>query len=158
MLGVTLDLQDDMLQSVLVANKTSRVNDMREALEKILHDGYVQPATLPSLLGRLQFCEAQLRGRQGRLAIADIRSLERAKGHTVKLDENQKDAFMSLFDRLKESVPRTISASKRTQPVLVFADGACEPGPDGFIGAVGAVLVNARLWWIHARFANENLV
>ena len=141
MLGVTLDLQDDELQNVLIANKASRIADMRSALEKILQDGFVHPASLPSLFGRLQFCEAQLLGRQGRLAMADIRSLERAKGHTVKLDDDQRDAFLSLLDRLKESVPRTISSSKPTQPVLVFTDGACEPKDGDFIGSVGGVMI-----------------
>ena len=141
MLGVTLDLQDDELQNVLIANKASRIADMRSALEKILQDGFVHPASLPSLFGRLQFCEAQLLGRQGRLAMADIRSLERAKGHTVNLDDDQRDAFLSLLDRLKESVPRTISSSKPTQPVLVFTDGACEPNDGDFIGSVGGVMI-----------------
>ena len=114
---------------------------MKSALEKILEERQVHPSALPSLFGRLQFCEAQLLGRQGRLAMADIRSLERSKGHLVKLDSEQIASFSSLLERLRLSVPRTISTSRPTQPVLVFTDGACEPHGDTFIGSVGGVIV-----------------
>ena len=53
MLGVTLDLQDDAMQNIFVANKESRVNDMKAALEKILYEGHVHPSALPALFGRL---------------------------------------------------------------------------------------------------------
>ena len=73
--------------------------------------------------------------------MADIRSLERAKGHEVNLDADQRLSFLSLLDRLEASVPRTISASRPTRPTLVFTDGACEPDGDNFVGSVGAVIV-----------------
>ena len=80
-------------------------------------------------------------GRQGRIAMADIRALERSKGHVVKLDSEQISSFASLLDRLKLSVPRTISTSRPTQPALVFTDGACEPDGETFVGSVGGVIL-----------------
>jgi hypothetical protein len=38
----------------------------------------------------LQFCEAQLLGRQGRLAMADIKYLEQLRDSVVKLSEDQR--------------------------------------------------------------------
>ena len=90
MLGVTLDLSDPTLSSVKVSNKKSRVEDMAKSLQLVLDQGTVMPSTMPSLFGRLQFCEGQLLGRQGRLALADLRSLERSKERMVKITEEQK--------------------------------------------------------------------
>eukprot|EP00435_Cladocopium_sp_Y103_P001065 s5055_g1.t1 len=141
LLGVTLDLTDDSLKCVRVANKASRVADMKAALTKVLADGFVVPAALPSLFGRLQFCEAQLLGRQGRLAMADLRYLERVQSNRVTLTADQTAAFMSLLERLTVGQPRTIYATPPAAPCLVFTDGACEPVEDSFSGAVGGVLI-----------------
>jgi len=104
-LGVTVNLTDADRRHVYVCNKQSRMDDMSAALEKVLAEGRVQPASLPSMFGRLQFCEAQLLGRQGRLAMADLRSLERLRDNDVKLTDDQKLAFASLLDRTKHGKP-----------------------------------------------------
>ena len=103
--------------------------------------GIIRPSEMPSLFGRLQFCEAQLLGRQGRLAMADLRLLERSRENRVKIGSDQQDSFRSLLERLKNAKPRTIFASPPCPPVLVFTDGACEPDGDSFAGSIGGVLV-----------------
>lgn len=150
MLGVTLDLTDDTLFSVKVSNKAARVGSMVSALDEIIQRRSVQPVAMPSLFGRLQFCEAQLLGRQGRLAISDLRMLERSKSKSVQLGESHLKAFHILLERLEKGRPRTIVASIPKTPVLVFTDGACEPEGDSFIGSVGGVLIyleNGSFHW-----------
>ena len=141
MLGVTLDLTDESLRRVLVSNKQSRIEAMRQSLEDVLECGTIQPSAMPSLFGRLQFCEAELLGRQGKLAMADLRSLERLRDNRVHITAEQRLSFASLLERMTSGTPRTIFASPPTTPILIFTDGACEPQGDTFVGSVGGVIV-----------------
>eukprot|EP00435_Cladocopium_sp_Y103_P068239 s333_g31.t1 len=141
LLGVTLNLEDDTMQCVKVSNKQSRVLEMSTALQKIISERCIFPAMMPSMFGRLQFCEAQILGRQGRLAMADLRILERSASKKVSLSQDHIDAFESLMNRLTSGTPRTIMTTKPSTPCLVFTDGACEPNGDSFIGSIGGVLV-----------------
>lgn len=152
LLGVTLDLEDSELKQVKVANKDSRLKEMETALSKILSQGKVVPLTLPALFGRLQFCEGQLLGRQGRLALADIRTLERSSAAVVNLSNDLRQSFSMLLQRLRCGKPRTIRASSPKPPVLVFTDGACEMFGDNFVGTIGGVMFvpSDSTWCIRA--------
>ena len=110
------------------------------------HGNYLQS------FGRVQFAEAQILGRQGRLALADIRNLERRQAREVVLDETEVEAFKMLLDeteveafkmlrqRMLSGRPRTIAVSAPQSPVLVFTDGAFEPSGDGMVATVGGVI------------------
>ena len=123
LLGVTLDLSDDRLLDVRIANKKSRVAEMSKSLQTVLEEGKVVTSSLPAIFGRLQFCEGQLLGRQGKLALADIRILEESNQRVSVIDALCRDALESLKRRLTESRPRIISASEPFNPmnlVMIF--------------------------------------
>ena len=154
LLGVSLDLSDPSLSSVKVANKAGRARELAVALEGILQAGVVRPRELPSLFGRLQFSEAQILGRAGRLAIADIRHLEKSQSSEVRLDVSSRESFQILLQRLVHSRPRCVSCSALERPVLVFTDGAFEPsGVDAVrsIASVGAVMFCPTVDAYHVR-------
>ena len=79
-------------------------------------------------------------GRAGKLAMSELRGLERMSGSRVKLSDILLAAFSILSERYKSDVPRTITAGPTVHSTTVFTDGACE-SVDGVLQAtVGAVI------------------
>ncbi|CAE7239501.1 GIP [Symbiodinium sp. CCMP2592] len=109
------------------------------AIEEIITRGHVAPRELPSLFGRLQFAEAQVLGRMGRLAIHDLRSLERCSAARVNLTAQHLEALLLLKERVVSGAPRTVSASAATSPIVIFTDGCFEPDAANPAG-VGGVM------------------
>ena len=143
LLGVTLDLSEPSLDSILVRNKEGRAEKIAKALEEIIHNGSVDVRTLPSIFGRIQFAEAQILGRTGRLAMAELRRLEKSSVRRVHLLPDQIKAFELLLWRAKHGPPRRIMTAPAGPPLLLFTDGACEPrrdDPERFEASVGGVL------------------
>ena len=142
MLGVELDLTGAANGCLKVRNKQSRVSELSEVLTNILSTGKVQVAQLPSTLGKLQFAEAQLWGRSGRLALADLRIFEKAEPKTVELDGRAIEAVKRLQNKLLNGKPRSICISKKSTPFLLFTDGALEYDSQGRgVAGIGAVLL-----------------
>ena len=119
-LGVIVDTSDANLERVFGSNKPSRSQSISQAT----------PRELPSLFGRLQFAEAQILGRMGRLALHDLRNLERSPAAQVSPTSRHLEALMLLKDRVRCGAPRTVSATQTSKPIVVFADGCFEPGSD----------------------------
>ena len=128
-LGVIVDTSDANLERVFVSNKPSRSQSTSQAM----------PRELPSLFGRLQFAEAQILGRMGRLALHDLRNLVRSPAAQVSLTSRHLEALMLLKDRVRCGAPRTVSATQTSKPIVVFTDGCFEPGSDVSAG-VGGVM------------------
>ena len=89
-------------------SKQSRAEANAEALSKIMASGCVKPRELPSMLGRLQFAEAQVLGRLGRLALHDLRDLERSRCAAVSLASRHLEEMDLLTDRMTNGRPRCI--------------------------------------------------
>ena len=146
-LGVMVNTADLRFEVVTVGNKPDRAAAMVNKNDDVLAKGAVVTREVPSVLGRLQFSKAQLLGRAGRLALADLRVLEQCASQEVTLSQTHVDALLMLKRRLVASVPRAILTSPCSSPVLVFTDGACEPcEPCGetFKASIGGVLVDPR--------------
>ena len=142
LLGVRVDVSDSMAHGRLqVGNKPSRMEELLQAVDQILERRTVEPRTLPSLFGRALFVESHLFGRAGKLAMADLRELERKRSTSVKLEDLHVDAFEILRGRYAKAEPRSIDASPKTKPVLVFTDAACEFEGGKAIVTVGGVLI-----------------
>ena len=142
MLGVELDLRETGQGRVKVRNKLSRTKEMNDILTDILESGKMKVAQLPSALGKLQFAEAQLWGRSGRLALADLRELEKFDQKLARLDERALSAVTRLQKKLSNGKPRTLFISKRSPPFLLFTDGALEYDSQGNgIAGIGAILI-----------------
>ena len=144
LLGVTVDLSDELLDEVRVCNKLERKKDLSKALGEIIHSRRINPMQIPSLFGRLQFAESQILGRAGGLALKFLRKLENMNVRSVELQDEQVQMFSFLQKRLNHSKPRCITTSSETLPTLVFTDGAYEPGgdSDGLVGtaSIGGVI------------------
>jgi hypothetical protein len=72
LLGVEIDLTEVADGFVKVQNKKSRVDETVDFLGKMLSERVLVVSEMPSKLGKLQYAEAQLWGRAGRLALADL--------------------------------------------------------------------------------------
>ena len=144
LLGVTLDLSDDIMGEVRVCNKPDRKKDLSQALDNIITSGKINPLEIPTLFGRLQFAESQILGRAGGLAMKTLRKLEALRCKSVDISDEQKLMFGFLKSRLNHSRPRSISTKPYSPPVLVFTDGAYEPSGDSEdtvgVASIGGVI------------------
>ena len=140
MLGVVLDLSECSSGRIKVANKESRVNDLANALTKMLNDGFAKPRELPSVFGRALFVESQLMGRAGRLALSELRVLERSGAGHVKISDVQKKALNVLLERYSVGRPRTINVDDSSLPAIIFTDGACETVDGVLTATIGGIL------------------
>ena len=140
MLGVVLDLSETMKGKVVIRNKESRMAELAANLEDIICVQSVEPKKLPSMFGRALFVESQISGRQGKLALADLRELERSKKLRVRVDDLQLAAFNNLLERYRNPSPRVLFEEHEVKPVLLFTDGACEVVNGKMLATVGAVI------------------
>jgi hypothetical protein len=143
MLGVELDLESATDGLVRVRNKASRVEEVSGCINEILQCGFVDVSKLPSYLGKLQFAEAQLWGRAGRLALADLREATLHKSGSVLVTSEAREALLVLLERFTNGKPREIRASMPCKPHLLFTDGALEYDTDGRPEAtIGGVMID----------------
>eukprot|EP00435_Cladocopium_sp_Y103_P046282 s948_g13.t1 len=99
MLGVVLDLSESNQGLIKVANKPSWLEELSAAMHDIVDSGKVNVKLLPSLFGRALFVQSQFMGKQGKLALAELRLIERNKSNTVQLTQVQLQAMQNLLDR-----------------------------------------------------------
>ena len=140
MLGVVLDLGKTGAGEVMVRNKPSRSKDLADSIDAIIKSGVVEPKKLPSIFGRALFTESQIMGRAGKLAMSELRVLERVHGNRVRVSDVQLAAFSVLAERYKSEIPRTIKVGPTLHPITIFTDGACELVDGSLQATVGAVL------------------
>ena len=143
-LGVVVDTSDDELRCVRVSNKKSRSDGIATAIDEVMTKGSASPKELPSLFGRLQFAEAQILGRMGRLALHDLRELERSSAAQVPLKAKHLEALQLLKDRVTSQLPRSVSASRAESPIVIFTDGCFEPEADLPAGVGGVMFMHGE--------------
>ena len=160
MLGVRVDSSAIGMDKVLVCKKPERSRDLADSVSRVLSSGCVEPRSIPALFGRLQFAEAQILGRQGKLAMSCLRSVEKFS-HCHVLDSSEVAAFEELRKRLTQGRPRELVVCPQGSIRILFTDGACEPSGDEVLASVGGkkhfigptellAVVTARVLW--ARF------
>ena len=54
--------------------QTRQVDELKPVLDDVLNTGKVVPCELPSFIGKLQYADAQVWERAGRMAFRDLRS------------------------------------------------------------------------------------
>ena len=89
------------------------------ALRDILESGMVIPNQL-SVLGKLQYADSHLRGRAGKLALADLRELGHTAPTAVRLGGTQVKAFEILRERLCGGKPKSFIADYMQKPALLY--------------------------------------
>ena len=124
-----------------VSNKPSRMSELKDVLLGIIESGKVSTKSLASVFGRALFVESQFMGKAGKLALAELRSMEKTNKRIVTLSEVQSEAMHNLLERYEKGVPRSLKMERTQLPCVVFTDGACEHGSDDrIICAVGGVI------------------
>ncbi|CAE6914648.1 unnamed protein product [Symbiodinium sp. CCMP2592] len=137
LLGVRVDLGS--FGVVKIGNKPERATAIAEAVDSVLSAGHLDPKTLPSLFGRLQFAEGQLHGRLGRLALADLRACTMSS-QAKTLDATAEQALCNYRSRVLGGTPRIVPACVGSRRSVIFTDGAYEPTNETHPATVGGVL------------------
>ncbi|CAE7343255.1 unnamed protein product [Symbiodinium sp. CCMP2592] len=139
LLGVRLDLRAKDFSCVTVANKPDRAREISESVAKVLSDGQVVVREVDSLFGRIQYADSQIMGRRGKLALSTLRKLSRGSG-VHRLSPTDREAFAVLQMRMDAGEPRRIQVGSSGPSLVVYTDGACEPGAARSLCTVGGVL------------------
>ena len=112
-------------------------------MNRILESGAIDSEALLSYLGKLQFAEAQLWGRTGRIALADLRETTLHKTGVFPVNDDSKKAMEVLLERFTSGRPRELIASTPCRLHLLFTDGALEYDASGnSVASIGGVLLD----------------
>ena len=93
LLGIRFDLSEFRHGKVLIANKPGRVEALTPFMKETIATKQLLRAAMPSMLGRLLHADAQVTGRSGRLAAADLRVVCNGNKRLVHLSSAQVDAL-----------------------------------------------------------------
>ena len=138
-LGVEIDTSKAMDGFVLVRNKPGRVTEVTDTVNGILARGTLTSKEASRILGRIQFADAQIMGRVGRIAMHEFRLA--IKSHeSIALDQCAIESLHVLMDRLSSGEPRMIPCCDQRRPILVFTDGASEVSGH----TIGGVMFNDK--------------
>ena len=107
MLGIELDVSDLSL-GIRVVNRPGRVEEVKAAVHGFFERGEIGTRDMLRMMGRVQFADAQVMGRAGKLALADARSWSRNHLKCIPLSPGLRDAFEILLQRLTSGAPRLI--------------------------------------------------
>ena len=119
------------------------MEEVSGCINEILQCGFVDASKLPSYLGKLQFAEAQLWGRAGRLALADLREATLHKSGSVLVTSEAREALLVLLERFTNGKPREIRASMPCKTPLVVYGWSLEYDTDGRPEAtIGGVMID----------------
>ena len=103
----------------------------------IISNRTLTPKEASRILGRVQFADAQIMGRTGRIAMHEFRQAIKNSDSTA-LDRPAIESLEILINRLETGEPRKIPCCDQRQPLLVYTDGASE-AEGHTIGGVFAV-------------------
>ena len=135
-LGVTVDFEKVCEGKVLVGNKAGRIDEVRASITKALESGTMSSRECSRLLGRLQYIDSFVMGRDGKLAMTELRGNIRNDSRLVHLSNEAKGSLQLMMNRLESGRPRELPCSHERRPVLVFTDGASE----GNLNTIGGLL------------------
>ena len=127
LLGVQLGLARLEGGILVVENTAKRVAELIQAAWTAKERGELLPGEALSLLGRLQFAEAQLFGRWGALMLGPIREIASRHSAGSPLRAEARQALGWVIEYLTDSRPRTLKRGAAEAPLVLFTDGAFEP-------------------------------
>ena len=73
-LGVNVDFSHAMNDKILIGNKPGRLEDVKDAIGAVLESGTISSRDCSRLLGRLQYVDSFVMGRDGKLAMTELRN------------------------------------------------------------------------------------
>ena len=125
-LGVEIDLSKAEADGIMIRNKPGRITEVVGAIDTFLQSGCMTSREASRILGRLQYADSFIMGRDGRLAMCELRSSLRADGKKISLAPEAKGSLALLKQRLLQGEPRRVPCKIDSNPPLVFTDGASE--------------------------------
>ena len=138
-LGVVVDLSGSSDGRVVVTNKEARLEELREFVNRVTGTGSMTVQEVRRFRGRFVFSRAQVFGRVGAPALRALGSVADARTcHDVRT-QKMAGVLARLLDILVVTPPRAIQA-RLGPPVILFVDGACDPGDSLPRVGVGACL------------------
>ncbi|CAE7224143.1 unnamed protein product [Symbiodinium sp. CCMP2592] len=126
MLGVEIDLKGARESVIRIRNKEGRSSEVCDAIRECISEGCIKMRTFARVAGRVQFSDAQVMGRTGKLALAELRAASTRHASRFVLGPREIEAFEFLIDRLSFGSPRVVPCVVAPKPVLIFTDGASE--------------------------------
>ncbi|CAE7270056.1 SLC24A2 [Symbiodinium sp. CCMP2592] len=126
MLGVEIDLKGAKESVIRIRNKEGRSSEVCDAIRECISEGCIKMRTFARVAGRVQFSDAQVMGRTGKLALAELRAASTRHASRFVLGPREIEAFEFLIDRLSFGSPRVVPCVVAPKPVLIFTDGASE--------------------------------
>jgi len=142
-LGVQFDLKPLGQKGVVLLGHTeSRIEELKNELNKFLESGVMTPKDAERLKGRPQWHGSFAGGRLAQQALRKIGGLVSCGRKQKLLSQTEFKAIDVLRDRVLSAPPMRIQ-STNLRTWLVFSDGACEGENDQTKeGTVGASSVN----------------
>jgi hypothetical protein len=138
-LGVVFDISDLRGLGSFVSNTEKRKAQVLHELLEVSRNKKITSKLAESLVGKLQFMEAQCFGRLGR---SYLRCLRKFISTSALLEETDVKEIHALAAWLQKSEPRKISPGESGVSIL-FTDGACEFVGDHRQVTCGAILFPA---------------
>ncbi|CAE7249545.1 unnamed protein product [Symbiodinium sp. CCMP2592] len=139
MLGASFSLVRAPSGILEIANKKGRLESLRTLVNSVCAEGFVQPAVLASLKGRLLYASTHTFGRVALMAVKSL-SKHLKGGGVLKLSSDDCVLLQHTIGLLEDMRPREIKTDASDRPVIVFTDGAHEEA-DG-LTAHGGVLID----------------
>ena len=126
-LGVQIDTSNLSSGRLLISNTEERILEISTEIAKVILQGRLAPPQAAQLFGRLSFALSAVFGRGAAPGLRLIS--EAASSNAVgSLNSEELGTLEELKVFIEQSEPRTISTSDNKRPILVFTDGAVEPG------------------------------
>ena len=127
------------LAKLRVGHTPERKDELRQKIDSILADGYLDAKEAERLRGRMVFFEGYTFGRVANAAIKNLGRFCTGSDGRRKLDESLKYSLLTLRDRVLTAPPVSISPCTN-HTWIVFTDGACNPERNE--GSVGGLLLD----------------
>ena len=125
-LGVEVDCSRAHEGEVLVRNKEGRASEVVAVLRDLVKKRTVAHREFARVMGRVQYADAQVMGRTGRLAMSEIRTWMRQSKGDLFLPPESVKAYEFLIRRFEVSVPRVVPCDPKGKVAYIFTDGASE--------------------------------
>ena len=108
MLVVEVDFGKVLEDKVLVGNKVGRLQEVRTLINEVIDKGSLTARECSKLLGRLQYVDSFVMGRDGRLAMTELRNHVRSDSKLVELTAEALASLRLMLDRLEHGKPREL--------------------------------------------------
>ena len=136
-LGVEVDVSHFPDGDLNVRNKPSRIEEVARSIDATIASGELTFKCASKLLGRIQYADSFVMGRDGRLAMHEVREHVKKGDKLGNLCAEARRSLVLLKNRLEQGAPKAVPWRVESSPALVFTDGASE----GDLHTIGGILI-----------------